>query len=612
MLPWLATSTAHAAANITFTLSMSGTNVGDTFGYSSGGTVYLVRRVTGPFTLEITFSERVTGLVSSHFAYVGSAATFTAPQEDSTDTKVWKTTVTPTGGGIFQLVGNLGNSPTIAAADGSGDTVTYTGSSNRLFLYYDSPPTFSAATRAESIAEGTTTTTDIATLAATDGNTDHTVTYAITATGGGADGARFTIAGTGNDRLRFVAVPDFENPTDAVSATPVNAAGNNVYIVVVTASSTNPSSTTYQTSDTDNTPYTLPAQTATQTFTITVTDVTTEAPSKPAAPSVTAANATPTQLSVTWSAPANTGPAITDYDVQYRTTGPPAGSWEDAGFNGTGTSTTLTGLTAGTAYQVQVRATNDEGTGLWSNSRDATTAANAPPAFDVATTAFNVAENSTTVTTASATDADTVVTDVVSYAISGGADSAKFSINASSGAVTFTSAPDFENPTDVLSTAPANAAGNNEYIVIVTASSGANARALSVNKTLTVTVTNDTNEVPSAPTSLSVTADDATPTELSVSWSAPTNTGKPVITGYAVQYRAGTSGQFTSHPHTGTTTEATITGLTQGTAYQVQVSATNADGTGAAATESATTRRTLHRFSAVQRQRLSRKTPRPC
>ncbi len=569
MLPWLAPSTAHAAADITYTLSASGAKVGDAFGYRVGQSIRLARRVTGSFTLEITFSERITGLGNNHFSFVGG--TFTTPQEDSTNQKVWKTTITPTSTAAFQINAFLGSSPTIEAADNSGDTLAAP-TTKVLLVYHDLAPTFSAATQTLSIAEGTTTSTDIATLAATDGNTDHTVTYAITATGGGADGARFTIAGTGNDRLRFVAVPNFENP--------ISAAGNNEYIVIVTASSTNPSSTNYQTSDTDNTPYTLPTQTATQTFTITVTDVTTEAPSAPTAPMVTAANATPTQLSVTWSAPANTGPAITDYDVQYRTTGPPAGMWQDAGFNGTGTSTTLTGLTAGTAYQVQVRAKNDEGTGLWSNSRDATTAANAPPAFDVATTAFNVAENSTTVTTASATDADTVVTDVVSYAISGGADSAKFSINASSGAVTFTSAPDFEDAQDVVSANPSNAAGNNVYVVTVTASSGANARALSVNKTLTVTVT-DVNEPPSKPDAPMVTAAPATPTELSVTWSAPTNTGKPAISDYDVQYRAGTSGGFTSHAHTGTTRTATITGLTPNTAYQVQVRATNAEGTGA-------------------------------
>ena len=68
-----------------------------------------------------------------------------------------------------------------------------------------------------------------------------------------------------------------------------------------------------------------------------------------------------TSLTVTWSAPANAGPAITDYDVQYREgTG---GSWSDGGHTGAATTATLSGLSENTSYQVQVRATNDEGTG---------------------------------------------------------------------------------------------------------------------------------------------------------------------------------------------------------------------------------------------------------
>ena len=585
MLPWLAPSTAHAAADITFTLSASGANVGDTFGYRVGQSTRLARRVTGPFTLEITFSERITGLGNNHFSLVGG--TFTTPLEDATDQKVWKTTITVTSTAAFQINAFLGSSPTIQAADGSGDTLA-SPTTKVLLVYHDVPPTFSAATRAESIAEGTTTTTDIATLAATDGNTDHTVTYAITATGGGADGARFTIAGTSSDRLRFVAVPDYENPTDAVSATPTSPAMDNKYIVIVTASSTSPSgSANYQTSDTDTTPYTLPAQTATQTFTITVTDEN-EPPSAPDAPSVTADNATPTELSVSWNAPTNTGkPAISDYDVQYRAG--TSGGFTDHAHTGTTTEATLTGLTQNTAYQVQVRATNDEGTGDWSASGTATTAANAAPVFSSAATA-SVPENTTAVLTVQAADSDSSDS-VTGYALSG-TDSGAFTLNGTTGVLTFSSAPDFENPTDVAHTtpAPADTASNNTYIVFITATSGTGGRALTTPQRLTITVTNQTNEVPSAPDAPSVTADNATPTELSVEWNAPTNTGKPAITDYDVQYRAGTSGGFTNHPHTGTTTEATITGLTQNTAYQVQVRATNADGTGTwSASGSATT-----------------------
>ena len=50
---------------------------------------------------------------------------------------------------------------------------------------------------------------------------------------------------------------------------------------------------------------------------IQVTD-TIEAPSTPARPTVRAKEKSSTSLVVTWSAPANPGPPITGYDVEYR------------------------------------------------------------------------------------------------------------------------------------------------------------------------------------------------------------------------------------------------------------------------------------------------------
>ena len=52
-----------------------------------------------------------------------------------------------------------------------------------------------------------------------------------------------------------------------------------------------------------------------------------------------------------------------------------------------------------------------------------------------------------------------------------------------------------KSPTDVVSTTPMNAADNNEYIVIVTATGGTDARAMTASDTITVTVT-DENEAP--------------------------------------------------------------------------------------------------------------------
>jgi len=90
------------------------------------------------------------------------------------------------------------------------------------------------------------------------------------------------------------------------------------------------------------------------------TDEAVEAPDAPAAPTLTPGE---TWLDVSWTAPADNGAAITSYDVHYRETG---GNWTDANHTGTGTTKRITGLTADTAYQVRVRASNSEGAGDWS------------------------------------------------------------------------------------------------------------------------------------------------------------------------------------------------------------------------------------------------------
>ncbi len=96
--------------------------------------------------------------------------------------------------------------------------------------------------------------------------------------------------------------------------------------------------------------------------TITVVDVD-EPPSQPGAPELSSAD--PTGLKVSWTAPDNQGPEITDYDVQYREAG---GEFRDAGYDGVGLSTTLEDLRPVTGYEVQVRAINAEGTSPWSES----------------------------------------------------------------------------------------------------------------------------------------------------------------------------------------------------------------------------------------------------
>jgi VCBS repeat-containing protein len=84
-----------------------------------------------------------------------------------------------------------------------------------------------------------------------------------------------------------------------------------------------------------------------------------------------------------------------------------------------------------------------------------------------------VAENGTVVTTVKASDPDSKP----SFAIAGGVDGGRFAIDASTGALSFKSAPDFESPAD--------ADGDNAYDVMVRASDGSAADV----QTITVTVT---------------------------------------------------------------------------------------------------------------------------
>ena len=87
----------------------------------------------------------------------------------------------------------------------------------------------------------------------------------------------------------------------------------------------------------------------------------------------------------------------------------------------------------------------------------------------------SVVENQTVAYEAQATDADS---DTLSYSLSG-TDAALFTIDPTTGVVSFITAPDFENPGD--------AGGDNVYDITVTASDGTN----STDQTVAITVTDD-------------------------------------------------------------------------------------------------------------------------
>ena len=355
----------------------------------------------------------------------------------------------------------------------------------------NSAPTFTSAATFDA-AENQTA---VGTVQASDGDADDTVTgYAIQ---GGADASTFSIV-PATGVLTFGSAPNFEAPADADT--------DNAYVVVVRATS--------GTGDR--------VKTADQTITVTVTDVAGEAPGVPAAPMVSAASVT--SVTAAWTAPANAGPPITDYDYRYRVTAP-QGSWTEVTTTTiTALSATIAGLVEDTGYDVQVRATTDEGTSGWSASGSGSTDANVAPAFTSAAT-FDAAENQTAVGTVVASDGDADDT-VTGYAIQGGADASTFSIVETTGVLTFASAPNFE--------APADADTDNAYVVVVRATSGTGDRVKTADQTITVTVTDVAGEAPGVPAAPMVSA--ASVTSVTAAWTAPANAGPP-ITDYDYRYR---------------------------------------------------------------------------
>ena len=190
-------------------------------------------------------------------------------------------------------------------------------------------------------------------------------------------------------------------------------------------------------------------------------------------------------------------------------------------------------------------------------------AANSAPSFSASSLTRSVAENSAANTNVgaaipAATDADTG--DTLTYTLEG-TDASSFTFDASARQIKTKNGVTYDHE------------AKSSYTVTVKVSDGAASDTVPV----TISVT-DVAEPPAKPAAPSVSG--ASTTSLSVSWSAPTNTGKPAITNYDLRYRAGSSGNWSNGPQNVTSTTATISSLTAGTSHQVQVRATNAEGDG--------------------------------
>ena len=188
---------------------------------------------------------------------------------------------------------------------------------------------------------------------------------------------------------------------------------------------------------------------------------------------------------------------------------------------------------------------------------------NTPPVITT-TSPLSVAENTREVATLAATDADTA--DSLTWSKNGGSEADRFELT-TGGALTFVSAPDHETPTD--------AGADNGYEVNVRVSDG----TANTDLDLTINVT-DQNEPPLVMNKPVVTATANSTASLEVSWTEPSNPGRPRIGSYDLQYRVGSNGGFINGPQDVTGSSAAIGNLTADTSYEVRVRATNAEGDG--------------------------------
>ena len=197
-------------------------------------------------------------------------------------------------------------------------------------------PVFAETSETRELAENSAADTDVGLPIpeATDADSDDTLTYSME----GTDAASFDFDAS-TRQITTIAGVDYNYE-----------ATKNSYSVTVKADDGNGSTDTIA-------------------VTIDVTDVN-EKSAKPDKPTLAAVTGSSTTLTATWTKPdLDGGPDIAGYAVQYKVN--TATTWEDFAHSDTAITTTITGLTADTSYQVQVRAKNGETDSDWSDPSDA-------------------------------------------------------------------------------------------------------------------------------------------------------------------------------------------------------------------------------------------------
>ncbi|MGR3912943.1 MAG: fibronectin type III domain-containing protein, partial [Gammaproteobacteria bacterium] len=294
----------------------------------------------------------------------------------------------------------------------------------------------------------------------------------------------------------------------------------------------------------------------------------------PAAPGLSPAQSANNSLILRWSAPADTGgDNITNYNVRWATTAAPRDFLNDGGTQGAlipggagATTHTIAGLVNGTAYRVQVAAVSSIGTGDWSVAHIATPGTPSAPRGVAAISgnakldlswqapSTNGGAPITQYRARWSRGADsTNWTDPAGSVVTGGASARAHTITGLSNGVTY-----------AVQIAAENSRGAGDW----SASQNHAPRAVA----------------PGAPQSVTSAISSG---RLEMAWDAPANDGGAPISDYKVRWKTdGASAWINTGGTDGVSAGAgdrahTISGLINGTLYEVQIAAANSAGTGA-------------------------------
>ena len=293
---------------------------------------------------------------------------------------------------------------------------------------------------------------------------------------------------------------------------------------------------------------------------------------------ITATPVSSTQINLSWTAPSsNGGSAITGYKIEVKSG---SGSYSTLVSNTANTATAYshTGLVTGTTYSYRVYAINSIGTGSASSEASATPTSSSSATVPSAPTSLTVTSVSSTQNNLSwAAPSSNGGYPIVGYKIEYRIGSGSYNTLVSNTASTATAY------------SHTGLGAGQVYVYRISAINDVGTSAASAESS--ITTPSSSSNIPGSPIGFTATA--ASPTQVNLSWSPPTNNGGSAVTGYKIEVKKGTESYETLVSNTqSTATSFSHTGLTKGSIYYYRVSAINAAGTGSASEASATPKET--------------------